>query len=161
MALLFLSVLLDRPVPTDIAMTGEITLRGLVLPIGGVKEKLLGAHLSHGIKRMIVPRENRKDLIEEYSKSIMEEKHEGKIASSSSSKSRDDHDDLNFLNQLLKDNEDVDFKMNNVEEFYLQKYGIQLHYAREFYDVIKIVWNEDEVLLKEESNHKKLLEYRI
>ncbi|CCG22063.1 hypothetical protein CORT_0B03540 [Candida orthopsilosis Co 90-125] len=157
MALSFLSVLLDKPVPTDIAMTGEITLRGLVLPIGGVKEKLLGAHLSHGIKRMIVPRENRKDLIEEYSKSIMEEKHEGK----NNVKQEGSHDDLNFLNQLLKDNEEVEFKMDNVEQFYLKKYGIQLNYAREFYDVIKIVWNEEEVLLKEESNQKRLLEYRI
>ncbi|KAG5421391.1 hypothetical protein I9W82_000481 [Candida metapsilosis] len=162
MALSFLSVLLDKPVPTDIAMTGEITLRGLVLPIGGAKEKLLGAHLSHGIKRMIVPRENRKDLIEEYSKSILEEKHEGKHSKPSKDASHGhDGGDLNFLNQLLKDNEDVDFKMNDVEKFYLKKYGIQLYYAREFYDVIKIVWNEDDVLLKEESNQKRLLEYRI
>ena len=67
-----LSVLLDKPVPSDIAMTGEITLRGIVLPIGGVKEKLMGAHLNANIKRMIVPRENRKDLIKEYSRSIEE-----------------------------------------------------------------------------------------
>ncbi|KAI5950089.1 hypothetical protein KGF57_004435 [Candida theae] len=163
MALSFLSVLIDKPVPTDFAMTGEITLRGLVLPIGGVKEKLLGAHLSHGIKRMIVPRENRKDLIEEYSKSIMEEKQENKTRAGASSKHQDggDSDDLNFLNRLLKDNEEVEFKMNDVEKFYMKKYGIQLHYAREFYDVIKIVWNEEDVLLKEESNQKRLLEYRI
>ncbi|KAI5966055.1 hypothetical protein CANMA_003301 [Candida margitis] len=164
MALSFLSVLLDKPVPTDIAMTGEITLRGLVLPIGGVKEKLLGAHLSHGIKRMIVPRENRKDLIEEYSKSILEEKQHGKTNGSSKQQHAgggDGNDDLNFLNELLKDNEEVDFKMDNSEQFYLKKYGIQLNYAREFYDVVKIVWNEDDILLKEESNQKRLLEYRI
>ena len=55
MATLFLSVILDKPVPADVAMTGEITLRGLVLPIGGVKEKMMGAHLNGNIRRMIVP----------------------------------------------------------------------------------------------------------
>jgi len=49
------------PVKADVAMTGEITLRGRVLPIGGLKEKLLAA-LRGGIRTVIIPEENRKDL---------------------------------------------------------------------------------------------------
>ena len=55
------SVLSSVPVRADVAMTGEITLRGRVLPIGGLKEKLLAA-LRGGIKTVIIPEENRKDL---------------------------------------------------------------------------------------------------
>jgi ATP-dependent Lon protease len=51
------------PVRADVAMTGEITLRGEVLPIGGLKEKLLAAHRG-GIKLVLIPRENEKDLAE-------------------------------------------------------------------------------------------------
>ena len=51
------------PVRADVAMTGEITLRGEVLPIGGLKEKLLAAHRG-GIKTVLIPEENVKDLVE-------------------------------------------------------------------------------------------------
>jgi ATP-dependent Lon protease len=58
------SVLTGIPVRCDVAMTGEITLRGEVLPIGGLKEKLLAAHRG-GVKTVLIPHENVKDLAEE------------------------------------------------------------------------------------------------
>ena len=57
------SALTEIPVRSDVAMTGEITLRGEVLPIGGLKEKLLAAHRG-GINRVLIPSENEKDLAE-------------------------------------------------------------------------------------------------
>jgi len=57
------SAITEIPIDKNIAMTGEITLRGIVLPIGGLKEKLLAAHRA-GIKKVLIPFENQKDLIE-------------------------------------------------------------------------------------------------
>ena len=55
------SALAQRPIARDMAMTGEITLRGRVLPIGGLKEKIIAAHRG-GIKKILIPKENEKDL---------------------------------------------------------------------------------------------------
>jgi ATP-dependent Lon protease len=63
MATAVASLLTGKPVRRDLAMTGEITLRGRVLPIGGLKSKLLAAHLA-GVKTVLIPRRNEKDLIE-------------------------------------------------------------------------------------------------
>jgi ATP-dependent Lon protease len=57
------SLLMNKTVKKDLAMTGEITLRGLVLPVGGIKEKVLAAHRA-GVKTIILPRWNRKDLVD-------------------------------------------------------------------------------------------------
>ena len=57
------SAITEIPVNKNVAMTGEITLRGIVLPIGGLKEKLLAAHRA-GIKKVLIPHENNKDLAE-------------------------------------------------------------------------------------------------
>jgi ATP-dependent Lon protease len=63
MATSIVSAITGIPIRRDIAMTGEITLRGRVLPIGGLKEKLLAA-LRAGIKTVIIPKDNEKDLVE-------------------------------------------------------------------------------------------------
>jgi len=63
MATTIVSALLKVPVRREVAMTGEITLRGRVLPIGGLKEKILAAHRA-GMKTVLIPKENEKDIKE-------------------------------------------------------------------------------------------------
>jgi ATP-dependent Lon protease len=63
MATAMASLLTARPARRDLAMTGEITLRGRVLPIGGLKSKLLAAHLA-GVKTVLIPKRNEKDLVD-------------------------------------------------------------------------------------------------
>ncbi|MCK4316584.1 MAG: endopeptidase La, partial [Anaerolineae bacterium] len=58
-----ISAFTDRPVRHDVGMTGEITLRGRVLPVGGLKEKMMAAYRA-GLKTVIIPKRNKKDLVE-------------------------------------------------------------------------------------------------
>jgi ATP-dependent Lon protease len=71
MATALVSALTRKPVSREIAMTGEITLRGRVLPIGGLKEKMLAAHRG-GVKKVLIPKENEKDL-HEIPKKVLDE----------------------------------------------------------------------------------------
>ena len=71
LAIALISAITNTPVKKDIAMTGEVTLRGNVLPVGGIKEKVLAAHRL-GIKTIIIPEKNEKDL-EELPQQIKEE----------------------------------------------------------------------------------------
>ena len=61
MFMALVSLMTDRTVRNDTAMTGEISLRGLVLPVGGIKEKIVAAHRA-GIKRVMLPARNKKDF---------------------------------------------------------------------------------------------------
>jgi ATP-dependent Lon protease len=63
MTVALVSLLTGRRVRGDFAMTGEITLRGTVLPVGGIKEKVLAAHRA-GIRRVMLPERNRKDIVD-------------------------------------------------------------------------------------------------
>lgn len=62
-AIALLSAITGRAIYRDVAMTGEITLRGRILPVGGIREKILAAHRA-GIKKVIIPEKNLKDLVD-------------------------------------------------------------------------------------------------
>jgi ATP-dependent Lon protease len=64
MAAALVSLLTDRPVLSGLAMTGEVSLSGRVLPVGGIKEKVLAAHRA-GVRTLVLPRRNEKNLVED------------------------------------------------------------------------------------------------
>lgn len=66
-----ISLFTGKAVPPQIAMTGEVSLRGRVMPVGGIKEKLIGAHRA-GVKTVLLPEQNRKDV-----KDVPQEVHDG------------------------------------------------------------------------------------
>jgi ATP-dependent Lon protease len=72
MVTVLVSLASGRKVRSDVAMTGEITLRGRVMPIGGVKEKVLAAYRS-GIHTVILPRKNEQDLLEDLPRELREQ----------------------------------------------------------------------------------------
>lgn len=74
MVTVLVSLASGRPVRSDVAMTGEITLRGKVMPIGGIKEKVLAAYRS-GIRTVILPKKNEQDLLEDLPKELREQMH--------------------------------------------------------------------------------------
>ena len=74
MATVLVSLASGRKVRSDVAMTGEITLRGRVLPIGGVKEKVLAAYRS-GIRTVILPQRNEPDLMEDIPQDLRQQMH--------------------------------------------------------------------------------------
>jgi len=74
MVTVLVSLASGRNVRSDVAMTGEITLRGKVMPIGGVKEKVLAAYRS-GIRTVILPKKNEYDLLEDLPKELREQMH--------------------------------------------------------------------------------------
>jgi ATP-dependent Lon protease len=96
------SALAKRPVHRDIAMTGEITLRGRVLPIGGLKEKIIAAHRG-GIKKILIPKENEKDL-KDVPKSISKRLEIVSV----------DHMDEVLSHALVFDNGDTVFKKHDI-----------------------------------------------
>lgn len=138
MTLCYLSLILRRPVPSNIALTGEITLTAKALPIGGLKEKLLGASLTRSITKVLVPRLNRQDLIEIYADSI-----------DGHAKSRE------VLTKLVLDEEDCllnksrRYSFSDVVESWIEKeYGIIVKYVDDFMGVISETWNGDVKLVR-------------
>jgi ATP-dependent Lon protease len=104
MATALVSALTKKPFSREVAMTGEITLRGRVLPIGGLKEKLLAAHRG-GIKKVIIPKENERDLLE-IPKNIVQELEIIPV----------DHMDTVLLHAIAWENEDaLRLKLKNAQ----------------------------------------------
>lgn len=140
MTLCYLSLILQKPVDPSIAMTGEITLTAKALPIGGLKEKILGAGLTGKIRKVIVPRLNRNDLIKAYVKSI-KDRNQAKLV----------------LTKLVLEEEECLINKskrhsfaNDVEDWIKDEYGINIKYVDDFMDVINEVWDGNLQLVHKE-----------
>ncbi|KAH3680333.1 hypothetical protein WICMUC_000400 [Wickerhamomyces mucosus] len=113
--LAILSNILEKKVDPVWAMTGEISLRGKVLPIGGVLEKLLGAS-QYNLKNILLPKLNERDVIENFSENDEE---------------------------LMKFYNDPDKGLKVLKERINEKLGLKIHFVDTFYDVLKYVWRDD------------------
>lgn len=107
-----MSIALKRIIDPLLCMTGEITLRGKILPIGGVKAKLLGAKL-YGMKRVLIPQGNRNDVIECVT---------------------------DFDEELLPRSQIDDLKSINELTLIKEKFGLEVVYINNIYDVLTLVW---------------------
>ncbi|KAH3681481.1 hypothetical protein WICPIJ_007560 [Wickerhamomyces pijperi] len=122
--LAILSTLLHLPVPSNIAMTGEISLRGKVLPIGGIIEKLQGA-AQYGLNLVLVPLANQRDVIEGFV-----------------------NDDLELMAFVKDPNEGVGVVKKRVWD----RLGVKIEFVETFWDVLRFVWQgRDQVSVKEED----------
>ena len=125
--LALISILLNKPIDRDFCMTGEITLRGKILPIGGLKEKMLGAKMS-GMKRILVPIGNDNDVV---------------TAST-------DGDIETYISNNLKEIEynngsrDISVKERQAKDAKLlyNKMGLKLTYVNDIFDAMEAVWPE-------------------
>ncbi|KAG7924820.1 hypothetical protein KL925_004993 [Ogataea polymorpha] len=133
MTLCLMSLVLRKKVPETLAMTGEITLTGKVLPIGGVREKLLGAHLAGKVNKVLLPRQNRKDVIEDFIYNLRNRE----LAKELFAKFLDEEE------QLLKEGRT---HAGEPEKWVYQTLGLEIVYVDDFSDVLASVW-EGEVLL--------------
>lgn len=124
--LALMSMALQKPIDPMLCMTGEITLRGKILPIGGLKEKLLGAKM-YGMKRVFIPQGNRNDVIE------------GMMYLDDSVLPNKEMEDLNHVNELSR---------------VYEKMGLQATYVKDIYDVLPLVWPDIKLkpLTQEEHN---------
>jgi len=121
--LAMLSILLQLPIDRDICMTGEITLRGKVLPIGGLKEKMLGAKMN-GMKRILVPIGNRNDVF-----SVI----------------TDDIDNIDKRRyESITENDDRQSLMQTRQivdaQLLYDKVGLKLTYVNDIYDAMLAIW---------------------
>ncbi|KAH3667331.1 hypothetical protein OGAPHI_002980 [Ogataea philodendri] len=130
MTLCLLSLVLQRKVPDNLAMTGEITLTGKVLPIGGVREKLLGAHLAGKVDRVLLPRQNRKDVIEDYIYNMKDRTFAKEL-----------------MAKLLEQEEQLlpagDAVFGEPEKWVQDSLGLEIVYVGDFSDVLARVWSGD------------------
>lgn len=140
MTLCYLSLILQLPVPSNIAMTGEVTLTAKALPIGGLKEKLLGASMTGKIDKVIVPRLNRQNLISAYADSFK------------------DRDEANMvLTKLILEEESCLSVLSQrysfskeVESWVKQEYGIEIKYVDDFMDILQYVWGDKVTVRRKE-----------
>ncbi|SMN21536.1 similar to Saccharomyces cerevisiae YBL022C PIM1 ATP-dependent Lon protease, involved in degradation of misfolded proteins in mitochondria [Maudiozyma saulgeensis] len=138
--LALLSILLQIPIDRDICMTGEITLRGKILPIGGLKEKMLGAKMN-GMKHILVPIGNRNDVISIITDDNFNEFNDKNFMAIKSSKDRQ---------QIMQ------FRQKEDAKLLYDKVGLKLTYVNDIYDAMLAIWPR--LMFKEPEDTTKYVE---